>query len=132
MRRSGSALIKKGDLILIFTILILAAAFLLFTKFSRQEGGCFVVTIEGREYGRWSLDKDQTINISENGFHNRLQVSRGKVEMTEADCPDKICVHHKPAAYEGETIICLPHKLVVTVEAGGGREKENPVDAISK
>ena len=38
--------------------------------------------------------------------------------MAEADCPDRLCVRRGPVRYAGETIICLPHKLVVTVRSG--------------
>ena len=35
--------------------------------------------------------------------------------MIEADCPDLICVHHKPISRQGESIVCLPHKVIVEV-----------------
>ncbi|CCZ53222.1 putative uncharacterized protein [Clostridium sp. CAG:75] len=37
--------------------------------------------------------------------------------MKKADCPDKICVHHKGIRSNGETIICLPHKVIVTIQS---------------
>jgi hypothetical protein len=36
-----------------------------------------------------------------------------------ADCPDKLCVSHREIFREGESIVCLPHRVVVTVTKGG-------------
>ena len=42
--------------------------------------------------------------------------------MLEANCPDEICVHHKPISKNGETIVCLPNKVVVVIKNGIERE----------
>ena len=47
--------------------------------------------------------------------------------MTEADCPDKICIDQGRVRYTGQCITCLPNKLTVTVEGGG----EPEVDLVS-
>lgn len=56
--------------------------------------------------------------LPETGSYNLLAVSDGTVTMEAADCKDQICVHHRPIKSEGESIICLPHKLVVEMEGG--------------
>jgi hypothetical protein len=50
--------------------------------------------------------------------------------MEAADCRDQICVHHIPISGSGESIICLPHKLVVTVT--GKQDNENDLDGVAK
>lgn len=57
--------------------------------------------------------------------YNLISVADGKVTMEAADCQDQICVHHKPIMSERESIICLPHKLVVEIEASGRRTEAN-------
>ena len=42
------------------------------------------------------------------------------VEAVVADCPDQVCVRQGAVRYNGESIVCLPHKLVVSVEGGQG------------
>ncbi len=54
-------------------------------------------------------------DLNSGSWYNVLLIKDGQASMTEADCPDLICVHHKPVSREGETIVCLPHKLVVEV-----------------
>lgn len=46
---------------------------------------------------------------------NLLAVSKEEVSMLAADCPDQICVRHRPISRGGEGIICLPHKLAVEI-----------------
>jgi hypothetical protein len=46
--------------------------------------------------------------------------------MASSDCHNQVCVEHAPISHSGESIICLPHKLVVTIKGG----KEAEVDAI--
>ena len=41
-----------------------------------------------------------------------------------ADCPDKLCVHQKAVSRDGESIICLPNKVVVSIEGGEDREMD--------
>lgn len=63
-----------------------------------------------------------------NGY-NLLVVSGSHVSMESADCRDQICVHHIPITGGGESIICLPHRLVV--EIVGETDSETP-DVIAK
>ena len=37
--------------------------------------------------------------------------------MKDANCPDKICEGHNKISYKGETIVCLPHKVVIEIVA---------------
>lgn len=57
--------------------------------------------------------------IPEAGAYNLISIIDGKVTMEAADCRDQICVHHKPIMSERESIICLPHKLVVEIKGSG-------------
>ncbi len=56
--------------------------------------------------------------------YNLVSVQNGAVSVEAADCKDQICVHHKPVSMAGESIVCLPHRLVVEIagmkEAAGG------------
>lgn len=56
--------------------------------------------------------------LPETGSYNLIAVADGKVTMEAADCRDQICVHHRPISSGYESIICLPHKLVVEISGG--------------
>lgn len=89
-----------------------------------QDDGMAVVSINGEEYGSWPLMDDCTVEIEGT---NRLFIKDGQAEMAWADCPDQLCVHQKAISREGESIICLPNKVVVSIV--GGMERD--VDAVT-
>lgn len=119
---------KHWDIRLIAGILIIAAGIWLFLRLTREEGAYAVVSVNGVEQARYPLSESfQTEIVTESGS-NLLVIENGKARVTEADCPDKLCVHQKAVSCQGESIICLPHKLTVTVEGG----PEGSVDAVAK
>lgn len=116
---------RKNDFLLIGFIGIAAlCGFLLNVFFFQKEGKTVVVTVDGREYGRYPLDEDTEVDI---GGTNRLVISGQKADMTEADCPDKLCVRQQAIDKTGQTIVCLPNRVIVTVEGGKGPEGPDAV-----
>jgi len=111
---------KKNDWFLAAGVIFAALAFMLFNYFViHSDGAKVIVSIDGNEYGSYMLSEEQDIDI--NGT-NLLVIRDGKADMTQADCPDKLCVHQKAVSKEGETIVCLPNKVVV--EVTGADESE--------
>lgn len=53
--------------------------------------------------------------LAEGTSYNLISVTDGMVVVEAADCKDQICVRHKPVSSKGESIICLPHRLVVEI-----------------
>lgn len=122
-------MIKKKDMILIAALLILALAGLLIVQIlQRQSGALVTVTIGGEVYGTYSLSESQTFEVDNESGYNRIVIKDGFVRMEEADCPDQYCVKHAEIHYNHETIICLPHELVV--EISGGEDSE--VDVVTQ
>ena len=110
----------KNDIILVVVILLIAASGLLIVNLTRQEGSMVVVKIDGVETQRYSLYEDRTVEIitGENDeFSNTLVIENGKAYVSQADCPDKICCNHRAVSFSGETIVCLPHKIVIEITA---------------
>ena len=118
---------KKGDFILI--CLMLCIAFLGFgvTFFGeKNQGGTLTVTIDGKVYGIYDMSVDQKIIMDETTGYNGFEIKDGVVTMVEADCPDQYCVKHTPISKEGETIVCLPHKVVLEITDS---EEQRELDA---
>ena len=65
------------------------------------------------------LDRDTDQLIKTEAGTNLVRIRDGKVTCEEADCPDKLCVKHSAISNLGETIICLPHKVVLEIREGG-------------
>lgn len=111
---------KRVDLIIAAAV-IAAAAVLYFSGILRpgEKGSRAVVTIDGKTYGEYDLNEDVSVRVEiPGGGYNSFVIKDGKADMTEADCRDHICVDHKPISLDGETIVCLPHKLVIEIIDG--------------
>lgn len=114
--------IRKTDLYLIAGLLLVAVTLFvgirLYGKMTTTEAVA-VVTVDGKEYGRYPLEENhtETIHLSD-GSYNTFEVKDGYVSMTDASCPDQICVNHSRISKKNETIVCLPDKVVITVENG--------------
>lgn len=120
---------KKNDVILILSILLIAGVvFGLISLIRQEEGGQAEVYIDGEQTASYPLDQNGEYEITTRQGRNLLVIQEGKVYVTEADCPDKLCVKQRSISKKGETIVCLPHKVVV--EISGGAEKE--MDAITR
>lgn len=107
---------KKKDLILICSVLVLAAAFWLAPRavgfFGNSKEQKLRITVSGEEYGTYSLEEDQVIKV---GDTNVCEIKDKKVSMISADCPDQLCIHQRPIQLQGETIVCLPNKVVLEI-----------------
>ena len=114
----GSARKIRNDTILILVILAIVLSVFLVVYFNKREGTYVTVTVDGRYYATFPLNEDREVIIenplSEN-YVNKLVIKDGKASVTEANCRDGICSAHAPIHLNGESIVCLPHKLAVTV-----------------
>ncbi|MCR5375096.1 MAG: NusG domain II-containing protein [Lachnospiraceae bacterium] len=112
----------KNDLVLIIVVIIVAlAALLLINLYKRAttKDAYVVIEVDGEEFGRYPLTEDMEINVpTYNDGSNTVVIKNNAVSVSEASCPDKICVNHKEIMYNGETIICLPNRMTVTIVSG--------------
>lgn len=79
---------------------------------------CLILCGEGVSCEWYETRPDLASAVPEGCSYNLLVVSGSDVFMEAADCRDQICVHHIPITGSGESIICLPHKLVVEIRGG--------------
>ena len=123
-----SVRLKKRDGILFFGIvlLLIGSAVWTFRYYSGTENGAAVrVSVEGKPDTVYRLEEDRTVRIRGEHGENVLCIRNGKAYVSEADCPDQYCVKHAPIQKDRETIVCLPNKLVVTVEGGDAWELDD-------
>ncbi len=117
---------KKKDIILGIGIIAAALLMLLVLQINRgEEGNRIQVILDGKIYGTYSLEKDQVIEIEEGSFYNKIRVEDGKAYMEEANCPDGYCEEQGKISRHTQTIVCLPHKLVVEVLEADNDKKAN-------
>ena len=97
---------------LLLVIVIIGVGFFLF----RKEGSTVTVTVDGKALGTYSLSENRVVDIVTGDEElNRLVIQDGCAYVETATCPDGICSSHRPISRKGESIVCLPHKVVITV-----------------
>lgn len=108
---------RRNDIILIALILTTALIFLAgYYLLYHEEGSYVQIEIDSTVYKTLPLDKNTTVTLTGyNNGSNILQIKDGSASIIEADCPDKLCQKQKKIKYNGETIVCLPHKIVISV-----------------
>jgi len=110
--------IKRNDILLIAGILL--AAILAFGGYHLlyfKNGDTVEITVDGTTFKTLPLDTDTSYTIQTEAGTNHLEIKDGSVNITKADCPDKLCVHQKAISRQGETLVCLPHKTVVSIRS---------------
>lgn len=123
---------KKRDWILGAVIILVAVIMYIAMNATQSDDGMAVkITLDGKEYGTYSLDEDREIEIKTDNGNNKVEIHDKSVEMKEADCPDKYCVKQEKINKIRQNIVCLPHKIVVEIISADS-SKQNEADAIAK
>lgn len=107
---------KTADLILVGGLLVVSAVLILLLWLRSPTGGRVEVQVDGVTVATLPLDIDTTYTIDGvDGGHNTLVIADGKATVTEATCPDGVCVRHRAIDKAGQSILCLPNKVAVRV-----------------
>lgn len=112
---------SRADLILAGSVCLLAVLIGLCLWLFVPKGKVAVIRVDGDEVECLDLAEDTEITV--NGTH-KVIIRDGDVWVESAPCRDRICVKHQPISREGETIVCLPYALTVTVEISDIRARE--------
>ena len=118
---------NRNDVLFIAVLLLIVALAGAAFFFLRGEGDSVTVSVDGKHYGTYPLHADLTLSIrtgEEGDQENLLVIRDGKALVESATCPDGICAAHKPISREGESIVCLPHRVVITVHTTDGEEPD--------
>jgi hypothetical protein len=127
MKDEKKSSIKKNDLILFTSILFMVVAIFLFNMAFSQPG-MKVKVISGHDvYGVYDLKKDGEITIFEDGRLNVIVISNGSAKMKDANCAGGDCLRQQAISKTGQSIACLPNKILIRVEGIG----HSDVDSIA-
>ena len=114
------------DIIVIAAIHLASLALLLVMTLNKEEGSVVVVEIDGATVATYSLDRDGEYSL--NGGTNVLVIEDGKAYLNYSNCPDHTCEKTGKIQYVGQSIICLPNKVAITIK---GDVAEGGVDFVS-
>ncbi|HEY2492078.1 MAG TPA: NusG domain II-containing protein [Paenibacillus sp.] len=126
---------KRGDL-LIITVVVAVALFFLVPRWLPQNDSekshiplTADITVDGELYKTITLTEDEQIyDIKTARGDNILKVHDYGIEMYDADCPDQVCLSFGFITKSKQSIICLPHRVMV--EINGTQDVGDEPDAV--
>lgn len=112
---------SKKKVILIAAAVVLITAFAVYVIFAlnaKSDKRLAEITVDGEVIRVIDLSTapDETFTVESGYGSNTVTVKSGTISVTEASCPDKICVEHGELRTELLPIVCLPNKLVITLK----------------
>ncbi len=124
-------ILTKFDYLLIIVVLFMSiiSNFILTNKLKTTPlNGQVIVYYKGEIYDSYNLDENQTVTINTDYGENKFEIKDSSVNMTYADCPDHYCVKEHAIEYNRQTIVCLPHSLIIKIES----DEEPEIDSIAR
>ena len=80
--------------------------------FISKSGKKVIIKEDNRVTYTLSLHTDKTVSLS----GNTVEIKNGRVDVINANCKNQICVKHKQISKKGESIVCLPNKVIVEIK----------------
>ena len=123
-----NSLLRPWDGIIVLILVVLSFAPVVVFSLNRtaspmQEA---VLSVDGQEIKTLDLsDKSQSYTYryeDKDGDYNLIEIKEGRIRIKEANCGDQICVRRGWIDQSGETIVCLPHKLLIEIKSSDGGE----------
>lgn len=109
---------RPADIILAIGLIVLGFAMSFFLAFGKDAGTQITVMADGKLYGVYDLNEDQTVTVRQGSCSNEFQIKDGSVRMIRSNCRNHDCIQMGAISQTGEVIVCLPHKLVLEVTGG--------------
>lgn len=118
-------MMKPGDIVLLLLLVVLSFLPVIIFSYANATSGVefntAVVSVDGEELHRFELKDDGEREIytysNDHGHENQIVREGTVVYMIEASCADQLCVRQGEVKRVGETIVCLPHRLLVEINS---------------
>lgn len=126
-------IIKKMDIVIIAVLLIISfTPHLIFFKTSQKgsKNNYAIIQVDGKIHKKIDLSnvkKSEKVNLNLPNGKNTLLIKNNSIQMKSANCNDALCVKQGNISKVGQTIICLPHKLIIEIK---GDELDSKDDLI--
>lgn len=118
---------KYDYFLMIIFILMFIFLFVVFSN-DHELGKTVSIYVDGQLYQELPLDVDATVVIDDGKHENTIVIENGQVYISEANCPDGICLRASPISRSNELIVCLPNKVYVEINGDGEDEIDGYVN----
>lgn len=123
---------KKKDFILVLVVLlVIVSTFGINYVINTKSGENIEIYVDNKLYKTYSINDEEEIKIENEEGYNIIKIHDHGVEITEASCPDKVCVHTGFIKKPSESIVCLPNKVHIKISTDDNHKYENEEDIIS-
>ena len=112
-------LIRPGDIIVTAAVLVVALVLGIAFAWHQSAADTFYINYDG-ETVEYPLAEDGIYSITSNGIGIVVKSENCEVSVISSECPDRLCVKASAISNPGETIVCLPAKVVVGIKASQG------------
>ena len=116
----------------VLAVVVLAAVCALALRGAGTGDGALtaVISVDGAETERIPLAglEDTETVIESNGYTLHVHLTEAEVWVESSDCPTQDCVRTGHISRGGQSIVCLPARVIVTLE--GGPAADSGVDAV--
>ena len=124
---------RKKDIIIYLLVLLHAGAAYIIPaciRRSRPPASFVRVSIDGRTLAEYPIGEDtETVIDGYRGGSLKLVIRDRQAYVESSSCPDKICVDHTVIKKTGESIVCLPNRVVITIISSD--EDDGVIDAVA-
>lgn len=115
-------MVKKLDIIIIVGLLILSfvPSFILGLRNNQEYTGTYAeISVAGKVIDKIyfkETEGEKEIPIKTSYGENTIHISKDGIYMSEADCTDEICLKDGMITKVGQSLVCLPHKLIIEIK----------------
>lgn len=105
------------DIVLVILLVVLAGGMYIGNQIMNRKPAVIVeVSVDGVVVEELDLSKDTEFVVKGyQGGTNTLVIEDGQVYITDATCPDKVCIHQGKINRSGEMIVCLPNLMIAKI-----------------
>ena len=109
----------------LIAVVLLSTGVLVWRKLNPQSAQIVKITQKGQVLQEIDLTQVKEpysfVIEGESGALNTVQVETGRICISEASCPDQICVHQGWISDGSEPIVCLPNQVIIQITGGGSQ-----------
>jgi hypothetical protein len=126
MKRSPKLNFSRWDALVICAVILLVVLSAVTIWGGERESGelTVVISVDGEEVERWPLKEgpDGDGVYSHNGYTLKVGMSYPIdpdvpcIRVVESDCPTQDCVHTGEIGRAGQSIVCLPARIIIQLE----------------
>ena len=124
--------LKRGDL-LVVALILLSSGLLLWALYApaSKSASVLVAEVNGEVVFRCALPCGEghlTHTVRSGLYTNTIEIDGSRAHIVEANCPDQVCVHSGWIETPGQSIVCVPARLILRIE---GEAPSGGVDALN-